>query len=211
MGMLAIVKLNKAVCLFLQEMHGHCEEMVKTLVSGQARSITQMQMHLGSKPQLQPVLRHHSGKSSARLHSPLAQPHASAPQCQGHAVQPSSPASPCTSTASRLHGTSASASGPRACAGTASPVVKGASGFTKASSDVTGTARKNIVPGDTEGSAVAEVPSSAQPRHGSLARWAFGNSADGSRLAAGAPLIGMRESKQAACSPLSIQAQYHIL
>lgn len=199
-----MVKLNKAVCLFLQEMYGQCEEMVKTLVSGQARSVTQMQMQLGSKPQLQPVLRHHSGKNSARLHSPLAQPHASAPPRQGHAVQPSSPASPCANTASGLHGSSASASAPRACAGTASPLVKAASGspgLTKASSDVTGTARQYTLPGDAKGSAVAEVPSSAQPCCGSLTSWAFGNSSDGSGLAAGAPLVGMPESKQAACFP----------
>ena len=185
--------LNKTVCLFLQEMYGQCEEMVKTLVSGQARSLTQMQMQMGNKPQLQPVLRHHNGKKSARLRSPLAQPPASAPLRQGSAVQPSSPASPHNSTAPGLRGAGGTASAARP--GAASPRAKAASGspdLTKASAGAsvgTGTARQYIVPGDTEGSSVAEVRSSAQPRSGSLASWAFGKSSAGSPLAAGAPLV----------------------
>ena len=188
-----MVKRNKAVCLFLQEMHDHSEEMVKTLVSGQARSITQMQMQMGSKPQLQPVLRHHSGRNSARLHSPLVQPQAAAPLRQGSAEQPFSPASPHSSTAPGLHGAAASASAARACSGAASPLVKTASGspgLKEASADASvATVRQCAVPGEAEGSAVAEVPSSAQPRRGSLASWAFGKTSVGSRLSAGAPLV----------------------
>ena len=188
-----MVGLNKAVCPFLQEMYGHCEEMVKTLVSGQAHSITQMQMQMTSKPQLQPVLRRHSGQSSARLHSSLVQPQASAPLRQGSAVQPCSPASLHTSTAPGLQGPDSSASASRASAGAASPRVNAASGspgLTKASAGASvAPARQYIIPDDAEGSTVSEVPCSAQPRSGSLASWAFGKSSAGSLLAAGAPLI----------------------
>ena len=189
MGQLALVELNtEAVCLFYQELHGHCEEMVKTLVSGQARSITQMEMQTGSRPQLQPVLRHHSAHSNARSHSPLARPQASASQHQRGATQPSSPASSHTSTAA---GTNASALCSRASAGAASPLVRAASGsqgLTRAPSGVsnaTGTAE--AVPGDAVCSVAVGVPVRAQPRGSTLASWAFGKSSVGSPLVAGAP------------------------
>lgn len=167
--------------------------MVKTLVSGQARSITQMEMQTGGRPQLQPVLRHHRAQSSARSHSPLAQPRASASQRQGGALQPSSPASSHTSRPTGLHGTSASASCSRASAGAASPLVRAASGsqgLTLAPSGVpiaAGTGR--AVPGDAEGSTAVGVPSTAQPRGSTLASWAFGKSSAGAPLAAGAPSL----------------------
>lgn len=194
MGQLTMVRLNtEAVCPFLQELHGHCEEMVKTLVSGQARSITQMEMQTGSRPQLQPVLRHHSAHSSARSHSPLAQPQASTSQRQGGAMQPSSPASSHISTAPGLHGTGASASCSRASAGAASALVRAASGsqgLTKAPSGVSSaTATAEAVPGDAVGSVALGVPSRAQPHGSTLASWAFGKSSVGSALVAGAPLL----------------------
>ena len=202
------------MCLFLQEMYGHCEEMVKTLVSGQARSITQMQMQMGSRPELPPVLRHHSGQNIARLHSPLAQPQAAAPPLR--AEQPSSPVSPHTSTAPGLRGATASASAPRACAGEASPLCKAASGspgLTKASAGASvaaDTVRKGVVPGDADGIVAAEVPSSAQPRHGSMASWAFGTSSVGSPLSPGVPLKDLQRNKSILhVFTLSIVCQYH--
>lgn len=163
--------------------------MVKTLVSGQARSITQVEMQTGSRPQLQPVLRHHSAQSSARSHSPLAQPQASASQRQGGATQPSSPASSHTSTAPGLHGTSASASCSRVSAGAAPPLLRAASGsqgLTKAPSGVSVAAGTGgAVPDDAEGNAAVGVPSRAQPRGSTLASWAFGKSSTGSPLVAG--------------------------
>lgn len=73
-------------------MCAQCAQMTQTLVSRQALSLAQMQTQ-ASKPQLQPVLRHHASHSSGRSQSSLA-PTASASGHQGSVMQPSNPASP---------------------------------------------------------------------------------------------------------------------
>lgn len=170
----------------LQEMHGECEQMIQTLISGHAQSITQMQMQTSSKPQLQPVLRRHSSQSCARSHSPLAQPLASSSLPQGSVMQPSSPASPHPTITTGVPGANGSGPISRADAGAASALDSAASGsplLTKAASSaiVAGTVR--AVPGD------ADIPSSAPPHRGSLGSWVFGKSAAWAPVAAGALVV----------------------
>ena len=147
-------------------MYGQCEQMVQTLVSGQAKSTDQPHM-----PRLQPVLRRHSHKT-APSSSSLPQLQASSSPRQGSAAQPLPHA---LSNAVVTTGSQPAHSPSTAAEMTEDPslTVVGSLSMARAPSGgsmatVAGVAVTSLS-GDAKDSRDVAVTSSASPRPGSLA------------------------------------------